>query len=395
MYQIKDFLTIKNCPLNNKKVFLRADLNVPLNNGTIVDDFRLQSIIPTLDYLLKKNCTIILATHIGRPKNNESTLSTKILIPWFEQRGYSIVYEPDLTKAQQHPTSSTIILLENLRFFAGEKDSDTTFAKQLAKCAEYYVNDAFAVSHRNDTSITLLPTLFPSNKRTIGLLIENELTHLNKLLINPKNPYTLVLGGGKVTDKLPIITAMLEKIDRLLLCPALVYSFLAAQHKPTGKSLVDTAALETIKKIVDKAEKNNVALYEPLDYQVALDTLDGPLCYVDAQKFPANAIGTSIGPKTVTAWSTILNTSETIFFNAGMGFADRPETWVDGKALLDVIAKTNAYSVVGGGSSVALVRDASLQDSISFLSTGGGATLNYLAGKPLPGLQVLINRTKS
>lgn len=219
---------LKSLPLANKSVFLRADLNVPLDKGIILNDYRLHALAPTLSYLLNQHATIILATHIGRPEDHEPELSTHHLLPWFKEHGYPVILATDLSHVPaliaQHKGS--IILLENLRFYPGEQGHDPQFAQELARGIDYYVNDAFALLHRTDTSITLLPELFAPDKRSIGFLIEAELNHLKRLIENPAHPFTLILGGGKMDAKLPLITNLMPHIDNLLLCPAIVFSFL-------------------------------------------------------------------------------------------------------------------------------------------------------------------------
>lgn len=395
MYTVSEFRTVQQLPCHNKRVLLRADLNVPLADGTIVDDFRLQAILPTIQYLQQQNGIVILATHIGRPKKQEPELSTKLLVPWFEKHGYSVIFEPDLTNAKNHTDPHTVVLLENMRFYSGEKEQDMAFAKQLAACAELYVNDAFALSHRTDSSVTLVPQLFAADKRAIGFLIEKELTQLNRLIITPQQPFVLIIGGGKVHDKLPLLTAMLDRVQTMLLCPAIVFTFLKAVQKPVGISLVDQEALESTRTLMQHAHQKNVTLIFPVDYQVALKSLDGPLEYVQADQMPSNALGMSLGPESIKLFSKYIANAGTIFFNAGMGFDHRPETLEGGKQLLQAVATSTAYSVVGGGSSVALARNAGLQENISFLSSGGGATLTYLANQPLPGLDALVQRTKT
>lgn len=381
--------TIQALPLNNKTVFLRVDLNVPLKNGELLNDHRLHAIKPTLNYLRDKKATIILGTHIGRPANHEEYLSTKHLVPWFKKEGYPILFTPDLDNASELAKNNpgSIILLENLRFYPGEKKHNPAFAQQLAHLAEYYVNDAFALLHRNDTSITLTPGLFSRDTRAVGLLIEDELKHLEKLIDTPAHPFTLILGGGKVSTKIPLIKNMLSRIDNLLVCPAIVFTFLKALGKPVGNSLVEESSLDTCKEILDLAQQQNVTVTFPLDYQVARGSYNGPLSYIDADEFPSDGIGISIGPKTYELFGSIIRNSKTIFYNGLMGSVGRQETLSGINALLKAMAESEGYSVIGGGDSVAAAQLLGHADDISYLSTGGGATLTYLSGTPLPGLQ--------
>lgn len=373
--------------LHNKCVLLRADLNVPLIENQIADDLRLRAIQPTLDYLLKKKAIIFVATHLGRPNGKyDPYLSTKILLPWFKKNNYSVDFEPDLKVAatrQYQPGS--IILLENMRFFPGEQNHDPRFAQELAACAEYYVNDAFGALHRNDTSLTLVADSFSSEKKTVGFLVSQELNELEKLK-NPQQPFILIMGGGKVDTKLLLIKNMLNYAQAILLCPAIVFTFLQAQGKPVGKSLVNEALIAPAQEILTASLQKKCSFFFPLDYQIADSSWKGPLSIVAADAFPSYGFGISIGPKTLLAWTPIIHQAKTIFFNAAMGFAQRPKT-VDGtNSLLQSIAQSNAYTVIGGGDSAAAVARLGLTEKFDFISTGGGATLAYLSNQPLPGL---------
>ena len=260
--------------LAGARVFLRADLNVPLRNLNFATDYRLRAILPTIDLIQKKGGKIILATHIGQPKIPTLALSTQKLLPWFKEHGYTIEFEAELTRAhtKSYEDTKTIVLLENLRFFPGEKERDPHFAAQLAQLGDYYVNDAFAVLHRNDASITLTPELFASEQRTIGLLIEREVAMLNKLINSPPQPFVVACGGGKVQDKIPLLFALLPKIQTLLVCPAIVFTFLKMQGHPIGASLVDAASFALCAELLEKARELNVKILFPVDYVVAQHT---------------------------------------------------------------------------------------------------------------------------
>lgn len=381
------YSTFSQWKLEHKRVFVRADLNVPLLDGKIINDFRLTNILPTIDFILKHTGSIVLATHIGEPKDNEPELSTTILVPWFEQRGYSILFMKDPTAiAQLEISPRQIILMENLRFFPGEKDGDPFFAKQLSNTAQFYVNDAFGVIHRNDCSVTLLPYEFPENRRSIGFLMEKELRVLTMLKDNPPRPFIAILGGGKVKDKIPLIHSLLKKVDALLLSPALCFSFLKSLGKPIGQSLVDNSMIALCKKIIIEAENSHVSYLFPVDYQVAYDSIDGPLSIISAAEFPDNAIGISIGPKTVAQFTTEINRAKTVLLNCAMGFADRPATRQSTKDLINAMAQSSAKTVIAGGDSVETALNTKNYQLIDHLSTGGGAALAYLSDTLLPGL---------
>lgn len=390
---MKNHAKLATWHLENERVLVRADLNVPIYNDTIESDFRLQTLLPTIDLIHKKGGKIILITHIGRPQGPTPSLSTKILIPWFTQKGYDIEYVETLEEAYKKSFEypQKILLLENLRFWSGEKKADPSFAQQLAQLGDYYVDDAFGSLHRNDASIALTPSFFAPEKRSIGLLVEKELAALDILIHNPQKPFILILGGGKVSDKLRYIEALLNKVNTILLCPALVFTFLKAHYQEVGKSLVDENALALCLDIEKKAQEKNVTIVLPQDYQVADKTLDGNLNIVDTAQFPKTAVGMSIGPKTIKEYSTIIHNAGTIFYNAAMGFANRPQTMQGTHELLSAMATSRAYTVVGGGDSVLATYMFNLQTSIDHLSSGGGSTLAYLTGKPLPGLKAIYN----
>lgn len=371
--------------LHGQRIILRADLNVPLD--TQARDHKLIALAPTMDLLLNKGAHIVIVTHLGRPRDQKPRLSTKNLIPLFEQHGYKVTYAPTL-EAAHNTTATSITLLENVRFFPGEKDGNATFAQELAALGDYYVNDAFGVTHRQDTSVTLVPKLFPPERRTIGLLIERELTILNKLTKSPQKPFVVIVGGGKVSDKLPLIEALMPQTTHILFCPALSFTIAQAHGAQTGKSLVDPTFFDRARSFIINARSQGVTVELPVDYQIAQDTMQGPLSCVDAASFPLTGIGLSIGPRTIARYVTIINQAKTVFFNGVAGIPQRPETLEGSTALLKAMSTVSGCTVVGGGDSVALARAAGLENKITYLSTGGGATLHYLAEKELPGLVV-------
>src|SRR4030095_10369108 len=349
---------IKKWNLDGKRVFVRADLNIPLKNGSIVNDFRLNTILPTLDYIIQHNGSIVLATHIGRPQHQEPALSTQILIPWFEKRGYTLLFVHDITTIAHYKIiPKQIILIENLRFFPGETDGDPFFAKQLARSADYYVNDAFGTVHRSDSSVTLLPYEFPQNRRSIGFLIEKELRTLSSLKENPQHPFVAILGGEKIKDKIPLVLGLLKTVDTIMLCPALCFSFLQALGQPIGQSLANNTMNTLCTEIITQTNNQGIRLLFPLDYQVATDTINGPLSVIPAINFPNNAIGISIGPKTIQLFTDTINHAKTIFFNGAMGFDDRQQTRQSTYSIMRAMAHSTATTVIAGGDSV----DAALQ----------------------------------
>jgi phosphoglycerate kinase len=376
-----------------QRIFLRADLNIPLEQGKIIDDYRLLSLLPTIDLIAQKGGKIILATHIGRPTAYEASLSTQHLIAWFCTRGYHIDFaeNPDQAIIKSREKNNAIILLENLRFFYGEQHHEKEFAHLLAASADFYVNDAFGLVHRNDTSITLLPLLFPPQKRTIGLLIEKELRNLDPLIEKPARPYIALIGGSKISTKLPLLEGLLEHVDTICLCPALVFTFLQASGEKVGKSLIDDLYRTHAQEIILRAQELKKELLFPLDYQIAKNTFDGSLSSVDANAIPSDSIGISIGPKTIEQWGIKIVQARTVFYNGLMGFIERPDTLAGARSIFHAMADSDGYSVLGGGDTVAAAQALGYGDKVDFLSTGGGATLAYIAGQKLPGLEPFLS----
>ena len=372
--------------LEKKTILLRADLNVPITNGIIKHTHRLNAIKPTIDLILKKNGTIFLATHLGRPTNNQPELSTKQLLPWFKKQGYLVSFAPTIIDAKQRgdKAKNQIILLENLRFFSGEKECDKLFAQQLASLGDIFVQDAFGALHRNDASIVLVPKLFDKKNRTIGLLIQQELIHLNKL-IKPKHPFVLIVGGAKVFSKLSFILQLVKTWDTLLPCPAIVFALLKTLGKQIGNSLLDQKAIPLSKKLLEQATLHNKNIMMPTDYLVLSHNNN----LHTTSTIKDNEMGISIGKQTVTTYKEKILEAETVFYTGLMGFLDQPKTLEPIKELFQAMAQSNTYSVIGGGDSVAAVEQLKI-NGIDWLSTGGGATLAYITGNPLPGLQPFL-----
>jgi 3-phosphoglycerate kinase len=377
--------------VTNKRVLLRTDFNIPLKDGQIIDDFRLRIAKPTIDYLYQKKARIIIITHMARPKKFDPHYSTKILLPWFEKQGYVIHFAPTIEQAYAlSQEKAGIIMLENLRFFPQEQTPTPSFAQKLACLGDYYVNDALSVCHRNDTSISLLPACFPSDKRTIGKLFEKEFAILWMLKNSPAHPFCLVMGGAKITDKIPLIKHLLAHVDVILLCPALVFSFLYAQGKPTGKSLIDTTLKQACQEIISAAQEQKKQLIFPVDYQVACNTIDSPLSIISsADDFPPQAIGISLGPKSAQLFAQEIMKSKTILLNGPCGFIERTETLQSMNVLLDAMKKTPGRAIIAGGDSLAYAHALAKDKIMDSLISSGGAALAYLSGHVLPGLRAL------
>lgn len=383
---------LSSLPIAHRKVFLRVDANVPLIDGAIQSDFRLQALRPTLDFLLENGAFVLLTTHLGRPTQPTPDLSTKLLIPWFVQHNYPATFAPTLQDAQRLLNEHHhLVILENVRFFEGEHPENEFFAKELACLGDYYVDDAFGTLHRSDTSISLLPRLFSASKRTIGFLVEKEIQELSTLLHKPRNGYTLILGGGKVATKIPLLLHYLKKVETIVLCPAIVFTFLKALGHPVGNSLVDDEMLDICAQSIQQARATGTTIIYPVDYQIAQQDPYGPLSFTNNDEIPADTVGISLGPRSLEIVQEIIRKSSTVFYNGLMGIANQPETTLGTQKIIEAMASSPAYTVLAGGDSVAIAEQLSLAQRISFLSTGGGAALQFLSEEPLPGLVALLN----
>lgn len=378
-------------PLTDKQVIVRVDYNVPLTDGHIISDLRLRATLPTIQTILRKGGKVILLTHMGRPHEFDPKLSTQLLAPWFEQQGFSIEFASDLQTAYHKSIHSTvnIIMVENLRFFPGEKAHSLAFAQELARLGDVYVDDAFALIHEADTSMTLLAELFPKEKRSIGLLMEQEITTLNKLIENPKKPFVLIVGGNKIEEKTALITNLAQHIDTILLCPAIVFSYLRALGKNVGTSLVDEKSIELWNNLSTTAAQNDVKIVTPIDYLVAKNDLTGELRVIQADEFKHDDVGITIGPETTKLYCQTIKNAQTALYNGLTGILERPQTLHATKEIFYAMA-TIPTSIVGGGDSTAAVEVLHIERGTLQLSTGGGAMIAYLAGKDLPGLQPFL-----
>ena len=374
--------------LENVRVLLRADLNVPLNQDTILSDFRLQALRPTLDLLLAKRACILLVTHIGRPQEPDHRLSTKRLMPWFLDHNYPITYAQTIDQAAHLLVPARIVLLENIRFWPEEKTSGTTLAHKLHDITTFFVQDAFGALHRSDTTITVLPTLYTPEQRTIGLLVERELAALNRFLENKEKPALAIIGGAKLTTKLPLINRLLTTTDTIALLPPLSLAFAHARNMPTGSTLIDLNHREMVNAILTNAQKNHVPIVLPIDYVISSNGWPGPYSTVDAAQLKPDHMVITIGPRTQTIMQQYLSKSRTIIFNGHAGDMIYPQTCAPMNDIFKAMCnRNNAYTLVTGGDSVALLEHFKLIHCIKFCSTGGGASIAYLSGHSLVGLK--------
>ncbi len=381
---------LKTWNLAGKRVILRADLNIASSSN--LNDLRLISLQPTLDFLIHSKAVVILLTHRGRPTEYDPALSTEILIPWFAKHSYPTTFAPDMATLDTLKTTCTpehIILFENLRFFPQERTHDLAFARALAQHTDYYVNDAFGALHRTETSLTLLPQIFPPSNRSIGFLVEKELETIDRIMHNAKHPIVYVSGGGKMHEKLVYLVDLITTFDIFCLCPGLSLAFLHMQGYSTGYASFDHTSDALCKKITQQIMASNKKLYLPSDYQIALNSIEGPLVHVSNHAIPENGYCTSIGPATTDSFSDIIKKAGTIIGNGFSGFEVREETMKATQELIRIIALHNVATIIGGGNTANLLYHMNITQQHIYLSTGGGALLAYLAHKKLPALNAL------
>ena len=382
-----------------KRVFLRCDLNVPLKEGIIKDDGRIKASLPTIQALLEKGASLVIAAHLGRPKGEakpELSLAP-VAKRLAELLGREVKFTGEvtgaaITAAAQVLKAGEILLLENIRFSAAETSKEeserSVFAAELAKLADVYVGDGFGAVHRKHASVFDLPQLLP---HAAGTLVAAEVEVLKKLTQNPERPYGVVLGGAKVSDKLGVIENLLGKVDVLAIGGGMVFTFLKAQGKEIGTSLVEAEMLDVVKGLIATAEKNGVKLLLPTDIVVApAFAADATPTLVAADAIPADQMGLDIGPVSAAAFAREIVKCKTVFWNGPMGVFEFPNFAAGTKVVAQALTEVSGISVVGGGDSAAAVRALGFADSqFGYISTGGGASLEYLEGKELPGLKAL------
>jgi phosphoglycerate kinase len=390
-------LSVRNMVVAERRVFLRVDLNVPMKGGAIADDTRILSALPTLKYLMEKGAAVVACSHMGRPKGKVvSDLSLapvaarlQELLPGRKVLFASDVVGPDAMARAAALGPGDLLLLENIRFEPGETGGDPALASRLRKLADLYVSDAFGAVHRAHASVSVLPPLFP--QAGAGFLVQKELDYLEGRLGDPVKPYSAFLGGAKVSDKIPVLRNMVQKVDNLCIGGAMAYTFLLAEGKSTGKSLVENDLVPACREILLAARKKGVAVFLPTDHRVAasMDSGEESTRTADLDHVPHDLSAFDIGPVTARTFADVAGRSGTIFWNGPMGVFERRPFAGGTLELARAIAESGAVSVIGGGDSVSAVHAAGVADRISHISTGGGASLALLAGDPLPGLDVL------
>jgi phosphoglycerate kinase len=383
-------LSIRDLDLKNKRVFMRVDFNVPLANGgkEITSDKRLRASLPSIQYALDHGAGVVLASHLGRPKgkpNPEMSLAP-VAVRLAELLGRPVAMAPDCVGPQVEamlPAPGQVLLLENLRFHAGEEKNDPDFSRQLARLCDVYVNDAFGSAHRAHASTTGMIAFVP--QAAAGLLMDKELEYLGKATRNPARPCVAILGGAKVSDKIEVIQNMLNVVDRLLIGGAMAYTFLRARGEGTGKSLVEEDKIDLARSLMQQAGSK---LLLPVDHVVASEFKAGAASQT-VDRIPDGQMGLDIGPKTIQAYTQAIAGAKTIIWNGPMGVFEMPPFDHGTVALAKAVAASGAISVVGGGDSEKAIKAAGVADQISHISTGGGASLEFLAGIELPGVAAL------
>ena len=393
---MQDFASLE---LVGKRVFLRCDLNVPLKDGVIKDDGRIKASLPTIKALLEKGASIVIAAHLGRPKGEakpELSLAP-VALRLGELLGKEIIFPgevigSEVTKSAQSLRAGEILLLENIRYSAAETSKEESeralLAGELAKLADFYVGDGFGAVHRKHASVYDLPKLLP---HAAGFLVSAEVEVLKKLTQSPDKPYGVVLGGAKVSDKIAVISNLLDKVNVMAIGGGMVFTFLAAQGKEIGSSLVERDLIPTVKDLIAQAAKNGVELHLPTDILVAPTfSADAPATLVSADAIPADQMGLDIGPESANDFAKAIEKCKTVFWNGPMGVFEFAAFAQGTKVVAEALTKVSGISVVGGGDSAAAVRALGFADSdFGYISTGGGASLEYLEGKELPGLVAL------
>ena len=392
-------MQLKESDLAGKRVFLRCDLNVPLKNGVITDDGRIKASLPTIKYLLSSGARVVIAAHLGRPKGE---IKAELSLAPIAQRLSELLSQPvlfpgsvqgdDISSAAKNLAAGDLMLLENIRFSPAETSKDEAerlaFAEYLASLADFYVGDGFGAVHRKHASVYDLPKILP---HAAGLLVSAEVDVLKKLTIDPVRPYGVVLGGAKVSDKIGVISNLLNKVDVMAIGGGMVFTFLAAQGHQIGKSLVEVELIPTVKELIEKAAKQGVTLILPTDIVVAPEfSIDSPPTLVAADAIPVDQMGLDIGPDSAKAFATAITSCQTVFWNGPMGVFEFPHFAHGTKVVAQALTQISGISVVGGGDSAAAVRALGFaDDDFGYISTGGGASLEYLEGKELPGLKAL------
>lgn len=397
---MSDIISIKDIDLAKKKVFIRCDFNVPQDDFlNITDDRRIRSAIPTIRYCLDNGCSVILASHLGRPKEISSKYSlepvAKRLARLLDKKivmAKDVIGEDAKAKAM-NLKAGEILLLENLRFEKGETKNDENLAKELASMVQVYINDAFGVCHRAHSSVEAITKFFDEKHKGAGFLLQKEIDFASNLIKHPARPFVAVVGGSKVSGKLQALTNLLPKVDKLIIGGGMVFTFLKALGYDIGNSLLEEELLEEANKILTKGKNLGVKIYLPVDVVVApACSQDAPMKFVPAQEIPNGWMGLDIGPASVRLFKEVISDAQTIWWNGPMGVFEIDKFSKGSIKMSHYISEGHATSVVGGGDTADVVARAGDADEITFISTGGGASLELIEGKELPGVKALRSK---
>ncbi|MFY9527557.1 MAG: phosphoglycerate kinase [Candidatus Acidiferrales bacterium] len=398
-------LSIRDLDLAGKRVFIRVDFNVPLAEGKVADDTRIRETLPTLRYAMEHGGRLILASHLGRPKGKPDTKYSLMPVAarLRELLGKPVDFASDCVGAETESKSKAlrdggVLLLENVRFHAEEEANDPGFSRQLAAlCDQLFVCDAFGSAHRSHASVVGITKFL--RQSAAGLLMERELAYLGKAISNPERPFVAVLGGAKVSDKIEVVQNLMKLSDAMLIGGAMAYTFLKSQGLPVGKSLVEEDKLDLARGLLEQARSRRFRLRLPVDHVLARFPENVSETQVtDISKTPADWMGLDIGPKTIEQFRSEIASAKTIVWNGPLGMFEKPAFAKGTLAMARAVAAATtagATSIIGGGDSVAAVEQAGIADKISHISTGGGASLEFLAGRKLPGVEALTNKEKS
>jgi phosphoglycerate kinase len=407
---IKHFVEEMNMPiryidqikdLKDRKVFIRVDFNVPQDDkGTITEDTRIAGAVATIRYAVEQGAKVVLASHLGRPKGEKKIKYT--MAPASKRLGELLVkkvkqapdcFGPDVTRMIDAMKPGEIVMLENVRFYPGEEKNDAEFASQLANGCEIYVNDAFAVSHRAHASVEAITKVIPVI--AAGFLMRNEMTFFDKAMSNPVRPLVAILGGAKVSGKLEVLETLVNKVDKVVIGGGMAFTFLKAMGYPVGKSLVEDELIPTAKKIMDRAKKKGVMFYLPVDCVVANAFEATATNFITpVQEIPEGWMALDIGPASATLFAETLRDAKTVIWNGPMGVFEMDAFARGTFAVAEAVGSAFATTIIGGGDTDSAVRKAGVDSKVSYISTGGGAFLELLEGKILPGVKALDIKTK-
>lgn len=393
---VLDKKTVRDIDVSGKRVLVRVDFNVPISNGVVTDNSRIKAALSTIEYLIDKGAKVILMSHLGRPKGVEDRYRLDPVAQNLADLLGREVDKADTTvgdevkQAVSKMEPGDILLLENLRFNEGEKKNDPEFAKELANLADIYVNDAFGASHRAHASIVGVTKYLPA---VAGFLLEKEVDTLTALLKNPERPFVAVLGGSKVSDKIGVIDKFLDIVDSIIIGGGMAFTFLKAKGFEIGKSLLEEDRLDSSKRALELADQKDIAIYLPSDVVIAQEiSPDAEARVVPVDSMPEDWMGLDIGPDTIGVYQDVIGSARTIFWNGPMGVFEIDQFSRGTEEIAKAIAESSATSVVGGGDSIAALKKFHLESKVSFVSTGGGASLELLEGKPLPGVEALEDK---